>query len=107
MLVGGMPMAVDAYACTLDFGKAEEAKRLIFDLYMEDVPKKSKKNKLRTMKLFEAIPPELSKHDKRLKTSDIEENGRIDRFEESIRWLEDSMIANTCYDTTVPSIGSI
>ena len=105
MLVGGMPMAVDAYARTSDFGKAEEAKRLILDLYMEDISKKSKKNKLRTMKLFEAIPLELSKHDKRLKTSDIEENGRIDRFEESIRWLEDSMIANTCYNTTVPSVG--
>lgn len=105
MLVGGMPMAVDAYARTSDFSKAEEAKRLVIDLYREDISKKSKKNKLRTMKLFDAIPSELSKHDKRVRLSDIDENGRMSNYDEPIYWLEDSMIANTCYNTTVPNVG--
>ena len=105
MLVGGMPKAVEAYARTGDFGEAEAEKRLILDLYREDVSKKSRKNKLRTMKLFEAIPSELSKHDKRVLLSDFDENGRMAQYDEPIYWLEDSMIANTCYNTTVPSVG--
>ncbi len=105
MLVGGMPKAVEIFADTSDFGKAEEAKRMILDLYREDISKKSKKNKLRTMKLFDAIPSELSKHDKRIEPSDMEKNGRMANYDEPIYWLEDSMIANTCYNTTVPSVG--
>lgn len=105
ILVGGMPMAVDAYVRTADFGKAEEQKRLILDLYREDISKKSKKNKLRTVKLFETIPSELSRHDKRIKVTDIDENGRMANLDEPIYWLEDSMIANTCYNTTVPAVG--
>ncbi|MBO7409734.1 MAG: ATP-binding protein, partial [Candidatus Methanomethylophilaceae archaeon] len=105
MLVGGMPMAVETYVRTSDFGKTEEVKGLILDLYREDISKKSKKNKLRTMKLFEAIPSELSKHDKRVQLSDFDENGRMSNYDEPLYWLEDSMIANLCYNTTVPNVG--
>lgn len=105
MLVGGMPMAVETYVRTGNFGKTEEVKGLILDLYREDISKKSKKNKLRTMKLFEAIPAELSKHDKRVSPSDIGEGRYMANYDEPIYWLEDSMIANTCYNTTVPNVG--
>lgn len=105
ILVGGMPKAVETYALTSDFNKVEEVKRLILDLYREDISKKSKRNKLRTMKLFEAIPSELSKHDKKVEVARIEKNGRISNYDEPIYWLEDSMIANTCYNTTVPNVG--
>jgi len=105
MIVGGMPKVVEIYAATLNFGKAEEQKRMILDLYREDISKKAKDNKLRTMKLFESIPSELSKHDKRVTLSDIEKHGRMNSFDEPIYWLEDSMIANACYNSTVPSAG--
>ncbi|MBO4568932.1 MAG: DUF4143 domain-containing protein [Candidatus Methanomethylophilaceae archaeon] len=105
MLVGGMPGAVKEYAATSDFEKAEAVKRLILDLYREDISKKSKKNRLRTAKLFESISSELSKHDKRVKVADMERNGRMANYDEPIYWLEDSMIANTCYNSTVPGVG--
>ena len=105
MLVGGMPMAVETYVQTSDFGRTEEVKGLILDLYREDIAKKTKKNKLRTMKLFEAIPSELSKHDKRVQLSDFDKNGRMSNYDEPLYWLEDSMIANLCYNTTVPNVG--
>lgn len=105
VLVGGMPMAVDTYAQTGDFGKTEEKKKLIINLYREDIAKRSKDNKKRTMKLFESIPSELSRHDKRIEPSKIEANGRMAKLDEPLYWLEDSMIANICYDTTVPNVG--
>lgn len=105
MIVGGMPMAVNTYARTYDFGKVEEIKRMILGLYREDISKKSKKNKLRTMKLFESIPSELSRHDKRVIMSEIDKNGRMANYDEPLYWLEDSMIANACYNSTVPGVG--
>ena len=105
MIVGGMPMAVKTYALTSDFGKAEEIKRMILALYREDISKKSAKNRLRTMKLFESIPSELSRHDKRVVLSEMEKNGRMVNYDEPLYWLEDSMIANACYNSTVPSVG--
>ena len=105
MLVGGMPMAVEVYSTTSDFEKVEKVKRTILDLYREDISKKSKKNKLRTMKLYESIPSQLSKHDKRVVLSEIEKNGRMVNYDEPVYWLEDSMIANSCYNSTVPSAG--
>lgn len=41
----------------------------------------------------------------RVRLSDIDENGRMSNYDEPIYWLEDSMIANTCYNTTVPNVG--
>ncbi len=105
VLVGGMPMAVETYAQTGDFGKTEEKKRLIINLYREDIAKRSRDNKKRTMKLFESIPSELSRHDKRIQPSKIEKGGRMANLDEPLFWLEDSMIANMSYDTTVPNVG--
>ena len=105
MIVGGMPMAVETYAATSDFGRTEEVKRTILSLYRADIAKKSKRNKLRTMKLFESIPSELSRHDKTVKPSELEENGRMSNYDEPLYWLEDSMISNACYNSTVPNVG--
>ncbi|MCQ2084899.1 MAG: ATP-binding protein [archaeon] len=106
MLVGGMPRAVMAYAENRDFSAAETEKRLILDLYRADIVKHAKRNKLRIGALFENIPSELSGHDKKCNLSDIDDGqGRFTSYEEPLYWLKDSMIANLCYNTTVPAVG--
>ena len=104
MIVGGMPKAVDTYAKTRDFGKVEKEKRLIIDLYEEDISKRSITNKRKTSALYMSIPAELSKHDKQFRLSDIDGNGKYSNYEEPIYWLEDSMIVNLCFNTTWPNI---
>ena len=105
MLVGGMPQVVDVFSKTLDFSKIEKEKKLIIDLYKEDISKKATKSRLKTSKLFEMIPSYLSKENKTVKISNIDKNGRISNYDEPLYWLEDSHIANICYNTTVPSVG--
>ena len=104
MIVGGMPRAVLEYASTKDFSKVENIKRQIIGLYKEDICKRAKANRRKTSALYEAIPSELSKHDKVFNLSDIDKNGKFSNYEDPIYWLEDSMIVNTCYNATEPSI---
>lgn len=104
MIVGGMPMAVAEYASTKDFSKVERIKRQIINLYKEDIGKRAKANKRKTTALFEAIPAELSRHDKVFNLADIDSNGKFANYEDPVYWLEDSMIANTCYNSGEPSI---
>ena len=104
MIVGGMPRAVLEYASTKDFSKVENIKRQIIELYREDIGKRAKANKRKTSALYEAIPSELSKHDKVFNLADIDKNGKFSNYEDPIYWLEDSMIVNICYNSTEPSI---
>ena len=104
LIVGGMPMAVKTFAETRDFSKVEEQKRQIISLYREDIGKRAKVNRRRTSALYEAIASELSKHDKQFSLSDIDSNGKYANYENSIYWLEESMIANLCYNSTEPGL---
>ena len=106
MITGGMPRAVREYVETQDFSKVETQKKQIIDLYRADVSKKAGRNKARTTTMFEMIPSELSRHDKVLNMSDIDpKNGRISNTDEPAFWLEDSRVANICYNATEPSVG--
>ncbi len=105
MLVGGMPQAVEAYAKTELFSDAEKEKRKILELYRHDVAKKSGRIWMRTISLFDAIPSELSRHDKTLNAKDIDGKSVAEDFDEPVFWLKDSMIANICYNTKVPAVG--
>ena len=104
LIVGGMPQAVMAYAETGDFSKAEHQKRIILDLYREDVGKRSKTNSRKTSALLDIIPSELSKHDKVFRLADVDRNGKYSNYEDPIYWLDDSMIVNICYNSTDPSV---
>lgn len=104
LIVGGMPMAVRTYAETGDFVKTEKQKRLILDLYREDIGKRARGRMRKTSAMFEAIPAELSRHDKEFRLSDIDRNGKYANYEEPVYWLEDSMVANTCFNVSEPGI---
>lgn len=104
MITGGMPKAILEYVTTNDFSKTEFIKRQIISLYKEDIGKRAKANKRKTTAVYESIPAQLSKHDKVFNLADIDKNGRFANYEDPIYWLEDSMIVNTCYNSSEPNI---
>ncbi|MBE6517205.1 MAG: ATP-binding protein [Thermoplasmata archaeon] len=104
MVIGGMPQVVKEYITTRDFSKVERIKKQIIDLYKEDIGKRTRVNKRKTAALFESIPSELSKHDKVFKITDVDKNGKFANYEDPIYWLEDSMIANLCYNASAPNV---
>ncbi len=66
MIVGGMPQVVDIYAVTNSFEAADKLKRSILETYRRDI-EKSEGSKHKTEDVFDAIPGQLSKREKRFK----------------------------------------
>lgn len=106
MLVGGMPQSVVAYFENgRDFFEADKAKRLILSLYKDDIAKANAKYSMRVSSLFENIPSCLSKHEKRITFSTLEEGATSKQYADPLFWLEDSMICNNCYKCNDPNVG--
>ncbi len=94
MCVGGMPQAVIKYIETKDLSKVDFVKTKIVDLYKKDIKEQEYANEEYVGNLFENIPSQLSKHDKRYILTQINKSARLNDYRTSIGWLEDSMIVN-------------
>ncbi|MBR3328160.1 MAG: ATP-binding protein, partial [Atopobiaceae bacterium] len=105
LLVGGMPEVVNGYVRTRDFALADAAKRQILELYRNDVGKYAGAAQYRVANVFDAIPGQLSKHEKRFVLSSISKDARMRTYEEAFFWLGDARIANIAYASTDPSVG--
>ena len=105
ILIGGMPQVVKTFIETNDFMKAEEAKRMILDLYRDDISKYAEGYKEKVRAIFDEIPHSLARHDISFKLAAIDKNARMREYESAFFWLKDSMICNMCYLSTEPNIG--
>lgn len=106
LVVGGMPQSVAAYLeNNRSFQKADEEKRDILALYRDDIMKIEAKYQSRVLSIFDQIPAFLSQHEKRVILSDIEEGASFSKFNDTFFWLDNSMIANECFNCTDPNIG--
>ena len=105
MIVGGMPQAVEKYVETRDFAKVDKLKRRILDLYRSDISKYAKGYDTKVKSIFEEIPSQLQKHEKKFRLSALKEGARARDYETAFFWLDDAMIINSCYNTTEPNVG--
>jgi len=105
MLVGGMPQAVSEYAQYKDFAAADKIKKQILTLYRADIAKFAGIYKNKVTSIFDALPGQLSKKEKKYKLSSISKDARSRRYEDAFMWLNDGMIANPCFNATDPNVG--
>lgn len=105
LIVGGMPQAVDAYILTRDFDRVDRVKRNILELYRADIVKHAKGYEMKVEQIFDDIPAQLQKHDKKFKLSSLKKEARFRDYDDALFWLNDAMIANICYNSTAPNIG--
>ena len=105
MIVGGMPQAVGMYADTRDFEKVDKIKRNILNLYREDIRKYAEDLNLKVEQIFDTIPSQLQKHEKKFNISSLDENARYRNYEGAFYWLNDACLVNIAYNTTEPNIG--
>ncbi len=105
MIVGGMPQAVQAYVDTRDFDKVDEKKRDILSIYRNDIRKYAESQENKVAAIFEEVPGQLQKHEKRFVLADLQTEARMRDYSEAFFWLSDAKIINCCYNSTEPSIG--
>lgn len=105
LIVGGMPQAVKEFVESRDFDEVDRVKRDILTLYREDMMKHAQGYEIKVARVFDEIPAQLQKHERKFKLADLEKNARMRDYEDALFWLDDAMIVNTCYNSTAPNIG--
>lgn len=107
LIVGGMPKVVSEYIENEihDFTKAERAKKLILNLYRNDIMKIDEQYRSRVMAIFDNIPAFLSRHERRIIYSEIQPNTKFENYEDTFFWLNSSMTVNLAFNTRDPEIG--
>lgn len=105
MLVGGMPQSVIAFLDGKNFEQSDVIKRRILKLYRDDVSKFAEGYEKKVFSVFDGIPGQLSKKEKKYTLSSISKEARYRTYEEAFLWLNEAMIVNTCFNATEPSVG--
>ena len=100
-----MPQSVKKYVESHDFDKVDRTKRDILGLYRDAIMKYTGSSALKVERMWDAIPAQLSRHEKSYNLADIDGNARMREYEEPAFWLKDAMICNFCYNATEPNLG--
>jgi predicted AAA+ superfamily ATPase len=105
MLVGGMPQAVREYMLKKEFAAADRIKKRVLTLYRSDISKFAGLYTSKVTAIFDSIPGQLSKKEKKYKLSSIAKDARSRNYEDAFVWLDDAMIINPCVNATDPNVG--
>ena len=96
-IVGGMPAVVSRYIETNDLNEVLNEQRNIMLKYREDIVKYIDRDKLHIKSIFDNIPSELNKTNKRFIYHNIGKSFRFDREQNNFVWLTDAGVANACF----------
>lgn len=106
MIVGGMPQAVQTFVDTkYNLEETDNVKRSILKLYEDDMYKHASNYGLKVKKIFDEIPGQLQRHEKKFKITALDTDAKTRDYEDAFMWLQDAMIANLAFNTTEPSVG--
>lgn len=105
LIVGGMPDAVKIYIATKDIREVDKVQRDIVALYKEDFSQhESEDKKLKLISIYDIIPAELNKQNKKFVFTMLNKELKFDRYENSFLWLKDAGVALPVYNVEPPVI---
>jgi predicted AAA+ superfamily ATPase len=105
LVVGGMPDAVQEYVNTSNISTVSDIQRNIIELYKRDFTKyESIDKKLKLVEIYNQIPAQLMKQNRRFNYSDIKKGLRFERLEDSFLWLTYAGVSIPVYNTTEPRV---
>ena len=105
LIVGGMPDAVKTYIETKDIREVDKVQRDIITLYKEDFSQyELEDKKLKLKSIYDIIPAELNKQNKKFVFTMLDKELKFDRYENSFLWLKDAGVALPVYNVDAPVI---
>ena len=105
LIVGGMPDAVKTYIETKDIREVDKVQRDIITLYKEDFSQyEFEDKKLRLKSIYDIIPAELNKQNKKFVFTMLDKELKFDRYENSFLWLKDAGVVIPVYNAEAPLI---
>ena len=105
--VGGLPYIVDRFISTNDMNVVLQEQHDIIEEYKDDFGKHLDENENeeidfsllgRINRVFDSIPAQLAKENKKFVFSTLEKKGRSEKYLPAIQWLCDFGIINLCYN---------
>lgn len=111
--IGGLPHIVDTFLTTNDMNAVYREQADIIDEYRDDFGKHLDENEneetdlellARINKVFDSIPAQLAKENKKFQYSLLEKKGRAEKYASAIQWLVDSGIISICYNLSLPQL---
>ena len=103
LVVGGMPEAVQAYIDNdNDLGAVREIQLELVRLYREDIAKYAPDRSLQIKAIFDAIPSQLDKENKRFRIQSVEGKPRYERYANDFAWLVGAKAALKTTNITDP-----
>ncbi len=93
LIVGGMPEVVATFLSNEDFKKTVTNQKDILTGYRNDISKYAGNEKILVKSVFDAIPGQLSKQDKRFVLASIEKNAAQRKYGAPTQWLVDAGMA--------------
>jgi uncharacterized protein len=89
--VGGMPEAVGQYVANKDLNRVRDIQNEILSAYVMDFTKYTTRTEaIRLAALWESIPGQLARENKKFTFGRINKNARAREYNESIQWLVDA-----------------
>ena len=105
MYVGGMPEVVEFFSQSNDYGKVRALQRTIVEQYQADFSKHiPAAQSTRTRMVWNSIPAQLAKENKKFVFRDLKPGGRLKDFELSIEWLVDSGLLTRVFRVSKPAV---
>lgn len=93
LVVGGLPEIVDTFVNNRDFSLTTKAQRDLIAGYRRDITKYAKKDKALVRAIFDTIPFQLAKQDKRFILSELEKGASRRKYADPTQWLIDAGMA--------------
>ena len=105
LVIGGMPAAVQEYVDSGDVNKVTAVQRNIVELYKLDFTKYEQEDKkLALVSIFDQVPAQLLKQNRRFNFSDVKKGLRFERLEDSFLWLSAAGTVIPVYNATEPRV---
>lgn len=107
LCVGGMPDAVNTFINTNDLNQTRNTLVDILEGYKDDYGSHLNENEdevvdrglmSRINKVYNSIPSQLAKENKKFTYSQIEKKGTAKKYDDAIQWLVDYGLLNYCYN---------
>lgn len=104
IVVGGMPAAVQAYVDGRgDLGAVRDIQRDLVQLYRADISKYADGRVLQVMSIFDSIPSQLDKENKRFELRTLRKKATFERYANDFQWLVSSCAALKTINVSEPA----
>jgi len=104
-VLGGMPAVVREYIIKGTFEGSLSIQRQLIADYKEDIRKyASGMDQTRILNVFNQIPPQLAKDNKKFQISKVAQGARFKDYRGCIEWLNDAGMINLCYCLSFPEL---